>query len=124
MQGVSREIKEIESNYNTWLAMSNLTEKEFLKNRTISNFKILGGADGKYTIIVIGKVCKDEKFVKIGEQMAFETDNKEARMNCCLLLMYIANKLDEMNNKAPKFEQRGLYFTEITKKFIKENALF
>lgn len=117
-------LQEIESNYHTWLTMSNLTEKEFLQNRTISTFKISCGADSKYTIMMIGKVCKGEKFVKIGEQMAFETDNKEAKMNCCLLLLYLANKLDEANSKAPAFEQRGAYFTELTQKFIKENNMF
>lgn len=120
MKGIAQEIVQIENSYKTWLEMSNLTEKEFIAFRNIARYQIMAGVDGKYTVIVIGKMNGD-KFEKIGEQIAFETDNKEALTNCCLFLLFLANKLDESNAKAPKFEQRGLYFTQITKDFIKSN---
>lgn len=120
MKGISQEIEQIEKHYKTWLEMSNLTEKEFVSYRNISRYQILSGVDGNYTIIVIGRM-NNHGFEKIGEQIAFETNNKEAMTNCCLLLLYLANKLDESNMVAPKFEQRGLYFTQITKDFIKNN---
>jgi len=120
MKGISQEIVQIENSYKTWLEMSNLTEKEFIAFRNIARYQIMDGVDGEYTIIVIGKMNGD-KFEKIGEQIAFETNNKEALANCCLFLLFLANKLDESNANAPKFEQRGLYFTQITKDFIKSN---
>lgn len=120
MKGISQEIEQIEKHYKTWLEMSNLTDKEFVSYRNISRYHILSGVDGNYTIIVIGRM-NNHGFEKIGEQIAFETNNKEAMTNCCLLLLYLANKLDESNMVAPKFEQRGLYFTQITKDFIKNN---
>ena len=120
MKGISQEIVQIENSYKTWLEMSNLTEKEFIAFRNIARYQIMDGVDGEYTLIVIGKMNGD-KFEKIGEQIAFETNNKEALANCCLFLLFLANKLDESNANAPKFEQRGLYFTQITKDFIKSN---
>lgn len=120
VKGISQEVKQIEEHYKTWLEMSNLTEKEFIAYRNIARYHIMCGIDGNYTIVVIGKM-NNEVFEKIGEQIAFETDNKEAMTNCCLFLLYLANKLDESNAVAPKFEQRGLYFTQITKDFIKNN---
>lgn len=118
MQGVSVEVKKIENNYREWLKVSNLTETELLKNRTVPEFRIASGEVDGYVLVLLGYMG-EENFVAIGEQFVVEVGDEEARMDLSLLLLYIANKLDEANSKAMKLEQRPLYFTNITKEFVK-----
>lgn len=115
------ETKQIESNYQKWLEMSGMSEPEFFKFRTVGNFKILDGTDEQndYKIIVLGYMNKNDDFVKIGEQFAYKKGDVNGYLDLSLVLLYIASRLDIANNKAPAFEQRKNYFSEITKAFLK-----
>lgn len=117
---VSKEVLLIEKQYKVWLEMSGLSEREFLQYRTIANFTILSGLDenAEYKIVVIGYINKENEFVQIGEQFAFQVGDTNACYDLALILLYIANKLDSLNSKAPKFEQRENYFYNKIKKFI------
>ena len=114
---VNKEVRVIEQNFKQWLSISNLTEKDFLSYRTKADFTILKGSDSGYSIIVIGHTING-KFIKIGEQFAYLENDLGAFEDLALLLLFMAQKLDEANNKAPKFEQRPNYFYNKVKCFI------
>lgn len=114
----SREALEIEKKYEQWLEMGGLTDRSFLSYRTVADFTILSGESGDYKIIAIGHAFKGV-FTRIGEQLAYKKNDLEGFENLSLLLLFMAQKLDMANEKAPKFEQRPKYFYEKVKAFIK-----
>lgn len=121
--GIDDEVKEIEQIFYSWLRQSNLTETDFLKFRTVSDFNIREiKRNDDFCEIKIGYGF--EKFNQIGVELLIRKNDVENFMTLALMLLYIGNKLDNANFKAPVFEQRKNYFTYIIKSFIKENDKF
>lgn len=118
---VDKEVKVIENNFKIWLQMSNLTEKEFIKFRNVRNFKIICGEDSGYKILRLGYEI-DNNFHSIGEQIAYPMGDDNSFADLCLLILYMAQKLDNANAVAPIFEQRKDYFYKITKDFIESTT--
>lgn len=116
---VKKEVEVVKENFKQWLKISNLSEEEFLSYKTISDFKIVSGISDGYKIVVLGYVVKGS-FVKIGEQLAYQKNDLNGFEDLALLLLFIAQKLDSENQKAPKFEQRPDYFFNKVKIFINE----
>lgn len=114
---LNKEVAAVEHNYLKWLEISKLTELDFIKYRIIPNFEILQGNDNNYNIIVIGYYFKG-KFNRIGEQFGVLENDLVAFEDLSLLLLLIAQKLDNANTAAPQFEQRPNYFYEKVKVFI------
>lgn len=115
---VSKEVKRVEDNFENWLEVSNFTEKDFLEYRTIAGFEVLGGTDGNYTIVALGRNLNGV-FQRIGEQFAFLQGDLSAFEDLSLLLLFIAEKLDSANKKSPlPCEQRKDYFYNKVKEFI------
>ncbi len=115
---VNREMGKVEDNFKQWLKISNMEYKVFLQYRYVADFQILSETNQEYTIIVIGSVSNGQ-FTRIGEQFAYREGDIDAFQELSLLLLYIAERLDEANKAAPVFEQRGTYFHDKIKEFIK-----
>lgn len=116
---MNNEVEVVKKNFKQWLKISSLSEEDFLKYRTIMDFRILNAANNGYKIIVLGYISKGS-FVKIGEQLAYQEHDLSGFEDLSLLLLFMAQKLDSENQKAPKFEQRPNYFFNKVKTFIKE----
>lgn len=114
---ISSAIKDVESYFNAWLQMSNLTEIDFLSYRTKSNYEIRKKIENGYCVIDIGFI-HNEIFKRIGEPFVFERNDISSFEDVSLLLLYIASKLDKANSIAPLFEKRTNYFFDKTKEFI------
>lgn len=114
---VKKEVESIELKFNQWLNISNLSEKDFLSYRTNADFEILSGMDSGYKIVVIGYM-HNGNFVRIGEQFAYPENDLSGFEDLALLLLFMAQKLDSLNAKAPMFEQRPNYFHEKVQTFI------
>lgn len=113
------EVKETKNNYKKWLEMSHMKEEDLLQFKTANNFTILTGEDKGYSIIIIGNV-HNGKFEKIGEQFVYKTGDTETFLDVSILLFYIAQRLDEANEKLPKFQQRERYFYLKVKEFVND----
>lgn len=112
-----REVKEVEMNYKKWLDFSNLDVKDLLKYR-VGEFKINSKVENGFGVIELGYIDK-ENFIKIGESILYEINNKEMKYDVALLILYIAERLDDMNKKAPAFLNRGeRYFYKKAKSII------
>lgn len=113
------EVKEVRINYEKWLEMSHLTEAELLDYKTAKEFLVTTVKDKEYSIVMIG-IENNGDFTKIGEQFIYKTGDAEAFLDIVLLLFYIAQRLDEANEKLPKFAQRKRYFYLKVKDFIND----
>lgn len=116
------EVIEVEKNYKRWLDHSEIDVKDLLKYRT-GEFKINSRMDNAYGIIEIGYIDKDN-FKKIGEPILYEIDNSEMKYDVALLILYICERLDSVNNNAPEFLKREeRYFYKIGKSIIEKIPL-
>lgn len=115
----SKEVAEVKSNYSNWLKASHMTEKELNKLSNVKDFTVLFVSDNvsDFDIVKIG-YNSNNQFLQIGEQFIFMRTNKTAFLDLSFLLFYIAQKLDEYNEKAPMFERRKRYFYGKVKDFV------
>ena len=119
----SREIsfatRKVEENFKTWLDVSGLIEKDFLKFHSVGDFEIQEQTVDGYSVVVLGYYAKNT-FIKIGEQIAYQENDLEAFEDMALLLLLMAQKLDNANAEhMPMFLKRKDYFYNKVKKFIK-----
>lgn len=107
---VSKEVKKVEENFKQWLVASNLSEKEFLSYGIITDFMISCDKDTGYNVIAIGHSINGA-FERIGEQFVYLENDTSTFMDLALLLLFMAQKLDEA-------AQRKEYFYNKVKNFI------
>lgn len=112
---LNKELKEIVSNYESWLNLSYMTEEQFLSFADRGGFDIQQKTQDIYTVISLLAKSEDGGAAPIGETIAYPTADTEAAMNCTMLLMYLASRLDEQN------KQPQNYFWNIAKEFCKKN---
>lgn len=105
------ELKVILDNFDKWLELSHMTHDELLKFCSAENFEIASKVSGGYTIIQLFNGLN-----KIGETIAYPSDNKEAEYDISFLLLYIACQLDEHDSS-----NRKDYFFNKTKAFCEKN---
>ena len=106
-----------------WMKVSKITETELIQqSRLISNFKIQEENQNGYKIISIGNLFNNS-FRQIGECFIYNEAQKENILDIALILLNIANILDEANKSAPQFEKRPGYFTNIVKEYILNSNL-
>ena len=116
------ETKEIETYFKDWIDFSKLTVEEFIRFRTIKNFKIKidNVADKKF--IILGYES-DGSMKYIGEPIVIK-NKEEDMLNASLFIVYVANMLDAANINSPlKIDKRPKYFYNIGKEFIKLNLM-
>lgn len=117
MPGTDKEVEKVKSNFEAWLGASNLSEKEFLKRKIVGDFKIITQDEEEYVSVQL--TYKANGIIKkIGEAFLYPKMDVEAFMDLSLILLYIAQRLDEENKKSPLLLQRKNYFFDIVKKFI------
>lgn len=121
-----KEIYEIEENYKKWLLWNcedNIDifierKRDLLKYRC-GEFDINMSKNNEYNSIDLG-YKNNENFEKVGATIIYK-ENENEKYDISLLLLYIAERLDEADRNAPAFQQRGnRYFFRKTKKFISE----
>ena len=93
------------------LKLSHMTHDELLKFCSAENFEIASKVSGGYTIIQLFNGLN-----KIGETIAYPSDNKEAEYDISFLLLYIACQLDEHDSS-----NRKDYFFNKTKAVCETN---
>ncbi len=106
---VSREVRAIESNFYNWLKMSHLTYCEFLEQRHMVDFKVLHEKDRHYNVITIGSM-QNGRFTRIGEPFIYEEGDVNAFGDLALLLLYIAERLDEANKRNADFKKKEYFY--------------
>lgn len=120
--------KEIKLNYHGWLSYSNITESDLLKYRTLRPFKVIktvlmGGAFSVSMVIDGMAGCK-----AIGEPLISPSakQNEKFIIDLSLLLLYIAERLDEANRAAPPIGFKEVdqdYFFQCVKEFLKQENI-
>lgn len=121
--------KETKLNYLGWLSYSNITESDLLKYRTLRPFNVIktvlmGGAWSVSLVIGGMASCK-----AIGEPLISpsEKQNIKFMIDLSLLLLYIAERLDDANRAAQPI---GLnvkdqeYFNQCVREFLKRENIF
>lgn len=116
------EVKEVKMNFNRWLNNSRISESDLIKYRA-GEFKIDFFNEGQYGVINL-KYIADLKEEKVGESLFYKIDDKVNKVDIALLLLYIAERLDESNRNAPAFQKReDRYFYNKVKNSIKKIPL-
>lgn len=110
---LAEELKLIVDNFDKWLELSHMTFDNFLKFSTSQNFRIDCKPSYAYTVI---QLFDGES--SIGETIAFQTEEQNARYDTVFLLLYIACRLDEHD-----LSERRDYFYDITKAFCTQQIL-
>lgn len=105
------ELKVILDNFDKWLELSHMTREDLLKFCSAENFEIASKVSDDYTIIQLFNGLN-----KIGETIAYPSDNKEAGYDISFLLLYIACQLDQHDSS-----NRDNYFFGKTKAFCEKN---
>lgn len=95
---LNKEVKKVEENFRKWLMDSNLLENDFLKYGATKDFLILSKKDNGYKIIAVGHRLNG-KFERIGEQLIYLEKDINSFMDLSLLLLFMAEKLDNSNEK-------------------------
>lgn len=98
LQGIQTEIEEY---YRGWLECSKMTEEELMKYRIVNKFKIEKIQQDSYTGCRMMYEDEEKKMQRIGEVILIPPNNKEAMLNMCYLLLYIAAKWDKLNKDNP-----------------------
>ena len=108
---LASELQNILNNFEKWLELSHMTHDDLLKFCSADNFEIECRVSDGYTIIQLFNGLN-----KIGETIAYPSDNKEAEYDISFLLLYIACQLDEHDSS-----NRKDYFFNKTKLFCDKN---
>lgn len=120
--------REVKSNYKAWLAFSNLDESELLHNRFLKPFVVEKEIDfsGAYRVFIGIKNVNGYKLIGEPFVSPSRNDNENFMVDLSLLLLYIAQRLDEANAKMPPigFDVKDKeYFYSTVRTFLKQEGV-
>lgn len=129
-----KEINEVKENYKKWLlsgwednANAEKTDifedlKKNLLEYRCGEFEININNEAGHNLIDLG-YRNNANYEKVGQTIIYRKNSYE-KYDVALLLLYIAERLDEADRNASAFQQRGnRYFFRKTKEFINERII-
>lgn len=114
------DVVETKERYTKWLSVSNMNELDLKKMANVTDFEVIEKSQGDYNITSIG-YYQEFNYRQIGENFVYKITDKESFVDLCLILFYIAQRLDETNEQSMDTNKSQRYFYEKVKNYVKKH---